>query len=270
LKGSLLARARRLPGRLLAAGLRWQSRAAGLVAINGHHLYAPPLGTASVVIDAGANVGAFSRGIVDRFGALCYAVEPVPELFARLPEEPRVRRFRMALGGTDGEAVIHLSGNPEAHSVDPAIAASFGGRGTVTAPLASLEGFLVRAGLDRVDLLKLDIEGAEIPLLENAREETLRRIGQITVELHDFLAGRQDASRIRSLKRRLRRAGFLCVVLSRAAGHHGDTLFINLRRHRLGPFRRLNFLVMGRATLELQRLLYRLAQRMTWGREEEG
>ena len=150
-----------------------------------------------MVIDGGANVGGFSRGMVDRFGCLCYAVEPVPELFARIPEDPRVRRFPLALGGGDGEVVLHLSGNPEANSADPAIAAGFGSRGTLVASLASLESFLTRAGLDGADLLKLDIEGSEIALLENAGEATLRRIGQITVEFHDFLDDSRDAPRSR-------------------------------------------------------------------------
>jgi FkbM family methyltransferase len=261
LNRSLLARARGIPGRFLDACLRAQSRAAGLVSVHGHHLYAPPLSSSSVVIDGGANVGKFSRGMVDRFGCLCYAIEPVPELFARIPEDPRVRRFPLALGGSDGEVVIHLSGNPEANSADPAIASSFGSRGTLVATLVSLEGFLARAGLDGADLLKLDVEGSEIALLENASEETLRRIGQITVEFHDFLDGFRDGAAIAALKRRLWRAGFACVILSRPASNHSDTLFINLRRHPLGPLRRLNLFLMRHGTLELRRLLCRAANR---------
>jgi FkbM family methyltransferase len=266
MKRSLLARARSVPGRLLDAALRAQSRAAGLVSIHGHHLFAPALSPASVVIDAGANVGGFSRGMVDRFGCLCYAVEPVPELFARIPEEPRVRRFPLALGGADGEVVLHLSGNPEANSVHAGIAAGFGSRGTLVADLSSLDGFLARAGLQGADLLKLDIEGSEIALLESVREETLERIGQITVEFHDFLDGSRDGEAIAALKRRLRRAGFLCVVLSRPSSHHGDTLFINLRRHPLGPLRRLHLFLMRHGTLELRRLLHRAARTRIPGR----
>jgi FkbM family methyltransferase len=257
-----------VPGRLLDACLRWQSRAAGLVSIQGHHLFAPALSPASVVIDGGANVGEFSRGMVDRFGCLCYAVEPVPELFARIPAGPRVRRFPLALGGADGEVVLHLSENPEANSVQAAIASGFGSRGTLVAPLVSLETFLEREGLWDADLLKLDIEGSEIALLESARDETLGRIGQITVEFHDFLDGSRDREAILALKRRLRRAGFLCVILSRPAGHHADTLFLNLRRHPLGPLRRLNLFLMRHGTLELRRILHRTANRYYQGHHQ--
>ena len=256
MRKSLFARLRSTPGRLLDRCLRAQSRAAGLVSVRGHHFFAPALSPVSVVIDAGANAGEFSRGMVDRFGCLCYAIEPVPELFARIPEEPRVRRFLLALGGADGEVVLHLSDNPEANSVHAAIAASFGSRGIQVASLASLESFLALAGLDGADLLKLDIEGSEIALLGNAREETLRQIGQISVEFHDFLEGFGDGAAITALKRRLRRAGFASIVLSRPAGNHADTLFINLQRHRLGPGRSLNLFLMRYVTLELRWLLH--------------
>ncbi len=263
---SLFASIRSSPGRLLDTCLRAQSRAAGLVSVHGHHLLAPALSPISVVIDAGANVGEFSREMVERFGCLCYAVEPVPELFARIPEDSRVRRFPLALGGADGEVVLHLSGNPEANSVHAAIAAGFGSRGTLVASLASLESFLARAGLDGADLLKLDIEGSEIALLGSAREETLQRIGQISVEFHDFLDGFQDHGSITALKQRLRRFGFACIVLSRPAGNHADTLFINLRRHRLGPGKRLNLFLMRHMTLQLRWLLHRTRARFSGGR----
>ncbi|HKI02157.1 MAG TPA: FkbM family methyltransferase [Thermoanaerobaculia bacterium] len=253
-----LIRAGVLPRRLLDSCLRWQSRSAGLASIHGHHLFAPGLASSSVVIDAGAHVGEFSREMVERFGCLCYALEPVPELFGRIPEHPRVRRFPLALGGSDGEVVLHLSGNPQANSVHAAIAEGFGSRGTVVASLTSLERFLERIGVAEPDLLKLDIEGSEIAVLESASDGTLRRIGQITVEFHDFLDGFRDGAPIAALKRRLERAGFLCVVASRPGGDHSDTLFINRRRHRLGLVPRIHLFLMRHVTLELRRLLHRV------------
>jgi FkbM family methyltransferase len=256
IKSSLLARARSLPREILDSCLHLQSRAAGLVSIQGHHLFMAPLDRSSVVIDAGAHTGEFSREIADRFGCLCYALEPVPELLARIPENLRVRRFALALGGRDGEVTIHLSDNPQANSVHAAIASEFGSRGNLVARVASLENFLEQAGLQAADLLKLDIEGSELAVLESTSEETLRKIGQITVEFHDFLAGFRDSRPINALKQRLRRAGFTCIVFSRPAGDHADTLFINRRRHRLGLGRRLNLFLMRHVTLELRRLLH--------------
>jgi len=251
-------RLRSLPGRLADACLRWQCRVAGLVSIQGHHVFVPGLGEASTVIDAGAHTGAFSREVVGRFGCLCHALEPVPELLARIEETPRLRPLRLALGGSDGEAVIHLSDHPEANSLYAPVANQFGSRGSLTTRMSALESLLREMGLPRLDLLKLDIEGAEIAVLDAVSDETLAAIGQITVEFHDFLPGSADGAAIERLKRRLRQAGFLGLVISRPAGDHSDTLFLNRRLLRLGPGTRLNLFLMSRVTLELRRLLHRV------------
>jgi FkbM family methyltransferase len=251
-------RLRSLPGRLADACLRWQCRAAGLVSLQGHHVLAPGLGEASTVIDAGAHTGAFAREVVGRFGCLCYALEPVPELLARIAEAPRLRPFRLALAGTDGEAEIHLSDHPEANSLYAPMARQFGSRGSLATRMSTLESFLREVGLPRLDLLKLDIEGAEIAVLDAVSDKALAEIGQITVEFHDFLPGFADGGAIERLKRRLRQAGFVCLVISRPAGDHSDTLFLNRRRLRLGPGTRLHLFLMSRLTLELRRLLHRV------------
>jgi FkbM family methyltransferase len=250
-----------IPGRLADSCVLWQCRTTGIVSIHGHHVFAPGLGASSVVIDAGANIGAFARQMVERFGCRCYALEPVPELLEQIAEEPRLRRVPLALGGATGEVVLHLSGNPEAHSVQARIAEHFGSRGTLVARLSTLEDFFVEERLDGADLLKLDIEGAEIAVLEAVSDATLARIGQITVEFHDHLGGCPDGSAIKALQRRLRRAGFLCLVMSRPSGHHGDTLFINRRRSRLSPGTRLNLFLMSEITLRLRFLMRRIG---TW------
>jgi hypothetical protein len=102
-------------------------------------------------------------------------------------------------------------------------------------------------------------------VLESTGDGTLSRIGQITVEFHDFLDGFRDADAapIAALKKRLRRAGFLCVVVSRPGGDHSDTLFINRRRHRLGLGRLGHLFLMSHVTLELRWLLQRVRARLS-------
>jgi len=41
--------------------------------------------------------------------------------------------------------------------------------------------------IDYIDILKIDIEGTEYQILENIQEEVLNKVGQITVEFHDFI-----------------------------------------------------------------------------------
>ena len=65
---------------------------------------------------------------------------------------------------------------------------------------------LRRESVERVDLLKCDVEGAEFDALLGAEVEVLRKVERIAVELHltsELPAGRADA-----LRAHLRVAGF--------------------------------------------------------------
>jgi len=44
-----------------------------------------------------------------------------------------------------------------------------------------------RCGLERIDLLKVDIEGAEAELLGETAEQWIGRVGCIVIELHEEL-----------------------------------------------------------------------------------
>lgn len=262
MKDSLLAKLRPLPGRLVDALLRWQTGAAGLVAVHGHHVFAPALRPGAVVVDAGAHRGAFSRAMIERFDCRCFALEPVPRLFAQIAEGGALRRFLLALGGREGSVTLHLSANPEANSLDPALAGQHEGRGSLTARVSTLRGFLSTAGLAGADLLKMDIEGAEVAVFETASDEDLLALGQITVEFHDFVPGGTDPAAIDAIRGRLRRLGFRSVVLSWPASNHSDTLFLNGRRHPLTAAQRFHLAALDRLTLPLRRRLHRAGSRL--------
>jgi FkbM family methyltransferase len=200
---------------------------------------------------------------VERYGCACLAVEPVPALFSRIEGGPRLKKLQLAIDGTGGEVALHLSANPQANSLFPEIAGAYDCRETLRVTATTLDELLARERLQHVDLLKLDVEGAELRVLAMASDEALRRIGQITVEFHDLLAGSDAAGPIRAIKRRLARAGFLCLVLSKAWGHHGDVLFLNLHHHPLGWRERLNLFLLLHVTLNVRGLIHILCGRIT-------
>jgi hypothetical protein len=61
----------------------------------------------------------------------------------------------------------------------------------VEVPGASIESLMREAGVDRIDLLKVDIEGAEIDAL---RAAPLDRVGELITEFHYDLAGGDEQS----------------------------------------------------------------------------
>jgi len=63
-------------------------------------------------------------------------------------------------------------------------------------------------GVAKIDLLKLDIEGAEYEVLAAVTTAALSRIDQLIVEFHDHCVPRYSTSDTRRLIRKLRAAGF--------------------------------------------------------------
>ena len=244
--------------RLFAALLAWHSRRAGLMAVHGHSVLTGALRPGAVIVDVGAHIGEFSRPLLD-LGCTCYAVEPVADLLAQLADQPGLLKVCRAITATDGEVVLHLSRNPQANSVFDTIARQHGSAGTLRVRSSTLAAFLDEAGIRELAVLKLDIEGSELGVLQSLPAEWLLRIGQISVEFHDFLPGFGAGGAIRGIKRRLSRAGFRCVVRSRADGHHGDTLFVNRRHIALLPGARLHLFLLSHVTAPLHAGLRRLA-----------
>ena len=105
------------------------------------------------------------------------------------------------------------------------------GQPLVRVPSTTLDDFCLLERIDRVDLIKLDIEGAELDVLANVSGKLLSRVGQLTVEFHDFLR-KSDEACIRNCSSRLKGMGFHCIKFSWF--DHSDVLFINKRIHQVG------------------------------------
>jgi len=140
-----------------------------------------------LIVDLGANAGYASVFFALRYpSARVIAVEPVPEN-ARL-----VRKNVSRLGRVD---VVEAAAWPRPARltlVDPG--KSFWGMrvaedaaGEVAA--VTIPALLERAGVGRIDILKVDIEGAEAELFSE-NTAWLERVGVLVLELHDrFVPG---------------------------------------------------------------------------------
>src|SRR3954470_14146073 len=156
-----------------------------LINVRGHTICPQWLNAQSHVLDFGANEGAFSQEISTRFGCRCYAVEPNPPLFESIPSGPRTSKHNLAIASAGSRLQMYISSNPEASSIYPLSEES--GATTIEVEGVSLEGFIAANHIPQVDLLKVDIEGAEIAMFDSASDQTLRSIAQITVEFHAWM-----------------------------------------------------------------------------------
>jgi FkbM family methyltransferase len=184
----------------------------------------------SVVLDLGANRGGFSHAMIDRFGCRCIAVEANPTLCAAIRPHPRLTVVHAAVAPQGGELPFYVCREDEASSLlrrdhDNTVVE------TVMVPSRTIDELLTMHELAAVDLLKVDIEGAEIGVLESCSSELLCRIPQIAVEFHEW-AGLIARSAVLETIARLERLGFNVIPMWMRA--YGDTLFVNRKLASVG------------------------------------
>lgn len=206
------------------------SRKAGLNSLITHTFYDLAIDENAIVVDLGANVGSFAREMTNLYQCRCYAVEALPQYCDEIVENEFVKKFNIAISDKNGPISIHVSANREANSIDKSIAEDWGYDGTAaTCDGMTLETFLDKNDITHVDLLKIDIEGAERHLFESTSDGTLARIKQITIEFHDFIQGSITTQQVNAISRRLRNLGFYCIPMSYLYPSmlNADVLFIN-------------------------------------------
>lgn len=174
------------------------------------HGCAPERG--QTVVDVGAHVGLYACRAARRVGdsGSVYALEAHSENFDRLRRHVALNDLgnvhveRAAVGGRAerrdlGVSRTNVGGHSIAHPVPD-------GR-VEPVPGTTLPAILDEHGLDTVDVLKLDVEGAEYEILESTPASYLERVERIVLEEHRFPGGRDeyDPTALREL---LRDAGF--------------------------------------------------------------
>jgi FkbM family methyltransferase len=176
---------------------------------------------ASIVLDFGANHGEFCHGVIERFGCRVFSAEPLPELRDLILPHPLLQTYTVAVGGEDGDVVLKVSSKHGASIRGHLKAAeSLADR---SVPMVTFGGFLRLASIKHVDLLKVDIEGAEIGLFNSCSDEELRDIVQIAVEFHDFLYEDQRDFVVQ-IKKHLADIGFWVLPFSL---DNSNVLFLN-------------------------------------------
>ena len=142
-----------------------------------------------IIIDVGANKGYFSLFAATRASnGKVYAFEPVTELFNRALENSRLNRLsnltiiNKALWSESGEKPFYLSTNSGGHSMRPKPSSYE----EVVVHTIRLDEFCKANQINRIDLLKLDCEGAEYDILMTLDKDFLDHIKKISMEIHDF------------------------------------------------------------------------------------
>ena len=132
-----------------------------------------------VVLDAGANVGVFTRKALNAGARTVIAIEPAPENVESLrrtfaPEIASGRVVIQAVGvwNQPAELPLRVDANNSARN---SFILKFGPEASeVKVPLVTIDSLIENLALTRVDFIKLDIEGAEKKAIAGATQTLTR------------------------------------------------------------------------------------------------
>jgi FkbM family methyltransferase len=161
-----------------------------------------------VVIDVGAHVGYYTLLAARQVGARgkVYAFEPEPANFSLLQQNVALNGYgnvvatKSAVSNRVGPATLFLtsldSGRHSTHHH------GLPGDGTVAVAATTLDAFLQAEGWPAVDLIKVDVEGAELDVLEGM-EQLLRKPGELKliIEFNPFSLHNAGANPIQLLEK---------------------------------------------------------------------
>jgi FkbM family methyltransferase len=153
--------------------------------------YLPPTLQPEIVLDIGSNIGASILFFHEQFpAARIYGFEPNPETFRVLQKNvgslPSVEVFNYGLGAADGNVAVPFDGADFSRFMSKDKTAEWSGPLSPTSCLIMHAGDVVRNfGLTKVDLIKIDCEGAEYDVLTALPPDLLRQCKWIVGEMHD-------------------------------------------------------------------------------------
>lgn len=163
------------------------------------------------VVDLGGNIGVFTRYAYHMGAERIVTFEPDRRYFEILQQNAPANAilFNAAIGDKLGKLVLtessHLGGSNLWHQADPL-------QTQYEVNVYTLDYLLQNRVIDKIDFLKVDIEGSEIIAMQGISDENLSRIRNIAVEYHHEHLKFNDHLR-HTFVERLNRLGFNSYML---------------------------------------------------------
>jgi FkbM family methyltransferase len=204
----------------------------GIRRVREHSFFAPLLARPAAVADFGAHRGEFFAALKSEHPvSRALLIEANPALAKSLKKtfaETGVLHAALIGGNNQGAVTFTRSTQPESSSIFREWAGGYGVADQVEVPAVELASVIPELG-GRVDLVKFDIEGAEVEVLKEALASDLNSCVQLTVEFHDRRPPltRRDVD---DVCRRMRAEGY--GIVKSNWPNVDDVLFVNLKRMR--------------------------------------
>jgi FkbM family methyltransferase len=156
----------------------------------------------------------FDLALIQRFGLNVYAFDPSPSAIEWARKQITPERFHFypfGLGGKNGKVEFGFTGTPNASSATLLNTLSDKDERFI-AEIKTLRTIMLELGHSRIDLLKMDIEGAEYEVIEDILKEKIH-IQQLLIEFHHRFRN-VGIKRTRTTVKALKSAGYRIFHIS--------------------------------------------------------
>ncbi|HNV01496.1 MAG TPA: FkbM family methyltransferase [archaeon] len=141
----------------------------------------------SVVFDLGGYIGEWSEKIYKKYNCNIYVFEPVPKyakiISKKFKKNKKIKVFTFGLGPENEIVQISLKDNESSIKTIREVS-----NNTQQIKLVSIKKFFKENQIQKVNLMKINIEGAEYDLLENIiNQKIINKIENLQVQFHKFV-----------------------------------------------------------------------------------
>lgn len=135
----------------------------------------------SVIMDLGGFTGVWVQQMVERYNCNAYVVEPLEEtynvLLSRFQSNPKVKVLNVGVATEDKEGIIYLSGDGSSSNIQ--------NENGVKVEFRTINHILNKWGLTEIDLLQINIEGDEYPVVAHMIETGIvSKFKNIQIQFH--------------------------------------------------------------------------------------
>jgi FkbM family methyltransferase len=138
--------------------------------------------TGLVIFDVGAYIGEVTATYKKIFpNATIYCFEPFPDSFQKLRQlsaDYSIKTYQIAISDYRGKTALHLNVDPSCNSFFPRpttdvkyYSTKAENIGETAVDTTTIDNFCCAENIPRIDILKLDVEGAEIKALKGASDK---------------------------------------------------------------------------------------------------
>ena len=167
-----------------------------------------PLDENSQVIEMGGYHGLWTKRISQKFNCNILTVEPIPEFYNKMINEfdyylknnrEKIKTENFGISTEEKELTFSVNGD--------STSAHLSSSNQITTTCHTLEHYLQKHNIEKVDLLQVNIEGEEYPLLEEwTKSGIINKVKYLQVQYHKY--GENYEVRHNNIQESLKNLGF--------------------------------------------------------------